>query len=200
MARLVALCGAAVALVLLWLARGSVDAERDDRLPALRDDRLAVFRRAALLRASKRWRQTAAGNSGDGSSVAPRPSSGARATSATSATSAISATSAASAASAASTASTAKCVDHVGPLRPYHVLLTASSGKYQLWQTRLFYFHYVRVRREAGPCSEVGEFTRLLTQPRGAAPDELMPTMRTVVVTELSKAEDLGFVVRLRLT
>lgn len=79
--------------------------------------------------------------------------------------------------------------------KPYHVVLTASSGAYQLWQSRIFYYHYVRVKREGGPCSEVGGFTRLLTQPAGAPHDALVPLMRTVVVTELTPQQTLGFVV-----
>ena len=80
------------------------------------------------------------------------------------------------------------------PARPYHVLLTASSGAYQLWQTRVFHHHYLRIQRQ-DRCGEVGGFTRLLTQPAGAKPDGLMAVMRTVVVAELARGEDLGFVV-----
>ena len=79
--------------------------------------------------------------------------------------------------------------------KPYHVLLTASSGSYQTWQTRLFYYHYVKMKRATGPCSEVGGFTRLLTQPKGTPPDALASEMRTIVVTELNSQETLGFVV-----
>ena len=81
------------------------------------------------------------------------------------------------------------------PPRPYHVLLTASSGSYQEWQTRVFYHHYTRVRA-ADTCGEVGGFTRLLTLPEGKDSDTLSSTMRTVVVRELKKGtEDLGFIV-----
>ena len=38
--------------------------------------------------------------------------------------------------------------------RPYHVLLTASTGKYQEWQSRIFFYHYVKLKREY-PCSDV---------------------------------------------
>ena len=79
--------------------------------------------------------------------------------------------------------------------RPYHVLLTASTGPYQLWQTRIFYYHYVRLRATLGPCTEMGGFTRLLTKPKSAPLDSLMSVMRTVVVDELTEAETHGFVV-----
>ena len=77
--------------------------------------------------------------------------------------------------------------------RPYHVLLTASAGVYQAWQTRLLYYHYVRLRRQQ-PCSDMGGFTRLLTTP-GAAPDALMKEIPTVIVAELTATETMGFVV-----
>lgn len=80
------------------------------------------------------------------------------------------------------------------PARPYHTLLTASSGIYQEWQTRIFHWHYLRMKR-ADRCGEVGGFTRLLTQPAGTKADGLVGVMKTVVVTELTKGEDLGFVV-----
>ena len=81
------------------------------------------------------------------------------------------------------------------PARPYHVLLTASSGAYQEWQTRAFYHHYL-VQRRHDACGELGGFTRLLTRPAGAPADALEAEMHTVVVSELKKgSEDLGFVV-----
>ena len=79
--------------------------------------------------------------------------------------------------------------------RPYHVLLTASSGAYQLWQSRIFYYHYVQLRAKLGRCSDMGGFTRLLTKPKGAPADALMSVMRTIVVHELTEAETHGFVV-----
>ena len=90
------------------------------------------------------------------------------------------------------TQSTANCP---ADRRPYHVLLTASTGPYQLWQTRIFYYHYVRLRATLGPCTEMGGFTRLLTKPKSAPLDSLMSVMRTVVVDELTEAETHGFVV-----
>ena len=80
-------------------------------------------------------------------------------------------------------------------LRPYHVLLTASTGAYQLWQSRIFYYHYERVKREAGPCTEVGGFTRLLTRPKSMAADAWPTHLRTIVVDELTQAQTMGFVV-----
>jgi hypothetical protein len=75
------------------------------------------------------------------------------------------------------------------------VLLTASTGAYQLWQSRIFYYHYERVKREAGPCTEVGGFTRLLTRPKSMAADAWPTHLRTIVVDELTQAQTMGFVV-----
>ena len=77
--------------------------------------------------------------------------------------------------------------------KPYHVLLTASTGKYQEWQSRIFFYHYVKLKRQY-PCSDMGGFTRLLTTP-GAQPDKLMHELPTVLCSELTAAETLNFVV-----
>ena len=45
--------------------------------------------------------------------------------------------------------------------RPYHVLLTAASGIYQQWQSRIMYWQYKKLKAEF-PCSDLGGFTRLL--------------------------------------
>ena len=82
---------------------------------------------------------------------------------------------------------------------PYHVLLTASSGDYQRWQTRVFFHHYTRLKAEY-PCSDIGGFTRLLTLPDSKRREEedagLSKVMTTLIARELTKGkEDLGFVV-----
>jgi len=79
------------------------------------------------------------------------------------------------------------------------VLLTASSGHYQRWQTRVFFHHYTAIKA-AHPCSDLGGFTRLLTLPdRLTLAEEdrgLSAVMTTIVARELTKeTEDLGFVV-----
>mmetsp|Transcript_25055 Transcript_25055/g.63575 ORF Transcript_25055/g.63575 Transcript_25055/m.63575 type:complete len:832 (-) Transcript_25055:131-2626(-) len=80
-------------------------------------------------------------------------------------------------------------------LRPYHVLITSSSGTYQAWQTRIMYYHITKQKRAEGVCSEIGGITRLLTMP-GGRNDSLMGHMPTYVVKELIPGrEDLGFVV-----
>ena len=72
------------------------------------------------------------------------------------------------------------------PARPYHVLLTASSGGCQAWQTIIFHYHYRRVKA-LDRCGEVGGFTRLLTQPAGSSADALSKQgMRTIVIDELT--------------
>jgi len=90
--------------------------------------------------------------------------------------------------------------------RPYHVLLTAASGTYQEWQTRIAY-HYYRQLKAAQPCSDLGGvarprplpggafpeasrnlpaggFTRLLSTPDGR-PDGLMGEIPTVLTKQL---------------
>ncbi|KAL3925618.1 MAG: hypothetical protein SGPRY_003602, partial [Prymnesium sp.] len=54
------------------------------------------------------------------------------------------------------------------PRRPYHVVMTAASGKYQEWQSRVAYYHYLKQKREH-PCSDMGGFTRLFNTPGAQA-------------------------------
>ncbi|KAG8462690.1 hypothetical protein KFE25_004666 [Diacronema lutheri] len=81
--------------------------------------------------------------------------------------------------------------------RPYHVLMTAASGKYQEWQSRIAYYHYLKQKR-LNPCSEMGGFTRLVNLP-GGRPDRLVDEMPSVVVKQLSGGRgdggDYGFIV-----
>ena len=81
--------------------------------------------------------------------------------------------------------------------RPYHVVLTAASGLYQEWQTRIAYYHYLKLKRE-NPCSDIGGFTRLLNTPN-ARPDNLVSDIPTVVVRQLGSGRcaecDHGFIV-----
>ena len=67
--------------------------------------------------------------------------------------------------------------------KPYHVVLTAASGVYQEWQTRIAYRQYLTLK-EAEPCSDLGGFTRLLNTP-DAQPDGLMDEIPTVLVKQL---------------
>lgn len=66
--------------------------------------------------------------------------------------------------------------------RPYHTLLTASSGPYQLWQSRVMRHHW-QLQRARDPCGEMGGFTRLLTGVKDR-PDAFANEMPTVVVNE----------------
>jgi hypothetical protein len=81
--------------------------------------------------------------------------------------------------------------------RPYHVVLTAASGVYQEWQSRIAYYHYKKLKAEHA-CSDIGGFTRLLNTPNGQ-PDGLMDEMPTVVVKQLGHGRcsecDHGFIV-----
>ena len=67
--------------------------------------------------------------------------------------------------------------------KPYHVVLTAASGVYQEWQTRIAYRQYLTLK-ESEPCSDLGGFTRLLNTP-DAQPDGLMDEIPTVLVRQL---------------
>ncbi len=82
-----------------------------------------------------------------------------------------------------------------GPPRPYHTVLTSSSGGYQTWQCRVMYHHW-KLQKRADPCGEMGGFTRLLTSYNGKRDsrsfDEEIPTF---VVKELSGGMARGYVV-----
>jgi hypothetical protein len=82
-----------------------------------------------------------------------------------------------------------------GPPRPYHTILTSSSGGYQSWQCRVMYHHW-KMQKRRDPCGEMGGFTRLLTNRDGVddgrSHSEEIPT---VVVKELRGAEARGYVV-----
>jgi hypothetical protein len=77
------------------------------------------------------------------------------------------------------------------------VVLTAASGLYQEWQTRVAYHQYRKLKAES-PCSDLGGFTRLLNTPN-QQPDGLMDEVPTVVVKQLKPGRcdecDHGFVV-----
>ncbi len=81
--------------------------------------------------------------------------------------------------------------------RPYHVLLTAASGIYQQWQSRIMYWQYKKLKA-AHPCSDLGGFTRLLNT-RASRPDGLMHEIPTIVVGQLDYGKcdtcDHGFIV-----
>lgn len=79
--------------------------------------------------------------------------------------------------------------------RPYHTVLTSSSGGYQAWQCRVMHHHW-QLQKSRDPCGEMGGFTRLLTSPKGmylanVHADEIP----TVFVEELSGGEARGYVV-----
>lgn len=82
--------------------------------------------------------------------------------------------------------------------KPYHVVMTAASGLYQEWQSRIAYYHYQKQKRIGGACSDVGGFTRLFNSP-DAKPDTLMDEMPTLLVKQLGHGGcdecDHGFIV-----
>ena len=81
--------------------------------------------------------------------------------------------------------------------RPYHVIMTAATGTYQEWQSRIAYYHYQKMKR-LNPCSDIGGFTRLFNTPN-AQPDGLMDEMPTLLVKQLGRGMcdecDHGFIV-----
>jgi len=74
--------------------------------------------------------------------------------------------------------------------RPFHTVLTSSSGTYQAWQCRIMYHHY-KLQQAVDPCGEMGALTRLLTTWNGLG-DHLMEEIPTIVVKEMSS---FGYVV-----
>ena len=62
--------------------------------------------------------------------------------------------------------------------RPYHVVMTAATGTYQEWQSRIAYYHYLKQKR-LNPCSDLGGFTRLFNTPN-AQPDGTPIAARTI--------------------
>ena len=81
--------------------------------------------------------------------------------------------------------------------RPYHVVMTAASGMYQEWQSRIAYYHYKK-QKATNPCSDMGGFTRLFNN-ANAQPDRLMNEIPTLVVKQLGHGNcaecDRGFIV-----
>ena len=81
--------------------------------------------------------------------------------------------------------------------RPMHVVMTAATGLYQEWQSRIAYYHYKKMKR-LHPCSDLGGFTRLYNS-YNAAPDSLMEEIPTLVVKQLGHGNcaecDRGFIV-----
>ena len=71
-----------------------------------------------------------------------------------------------------------------GHRRAYHVVMTAALGVASEWQSRIAYYRYKKLRA-ANICSDLGNFTRLLSTP-GARPDGLVDIMPTIVVEQLS--------------
>ena len=89
-------------------------------------------------------------------------------------------------------ASTEKCPK---PPNKFHALLTSQSSPYQQWQSRIMYYHWKKQKAIAGPCGDMGGFTRLCATP-GGKPDGLeneIPSVFTVELSEEVQAEHLRF-------
>ena len=86
-------------------------------------------------------------------------------------------------------ASTEKCPK---PPNKFHALLTSQSSPYQQWQSRIMYYHWKKQKAIAGPCGDMGGFTRLCATP-GGKPDGLeneIPSVFTVELSEEVQADD----------
>ncbi|KAI5064129.1 hypothetical protein GOP47_0020799 [Adiantum capillus-veneris] len=77
-----------------------------------------------------------------------------------------------------------------GKQRLFHVAVTASNSAYNHWQCRIMYYWYKKFQHMPG--SEMGGFTRIL---HSGTNDHLMMEIPTVVVDELPKGVDQGYVV-----
>ena len=79
--------------------------------------------------------------------------------------------------------------------RPYHTILTSSSGSYQTWQCRIMYHHW-RMQRARDPCGEMGGFTRLLSSAGGVDDGKsFTDEIPTFIVHEHTGAASRGYVV-----
>jgi len=91
--------------------------------------------------------------------------------------------------SASASASAASAADPACPgRRPYHTLLTSQATTYQAWQSRIMYYHFIKQRKLAGPCGEMGGFTRLVASEDGK-PDGLEAEMPSFFVRQYTTAE-----------
>jgi hypothetical protein len=70
--------------------------------------------------------------------------------------------------------------------RPFHALLTAQASPYQQWQARIMYYHWKKQAAAAGPCGEMGGFTRLCAT-EGAKPDGLEAEIPSVFTRQLAE-------------
>ena len=96
------------------------------------------------------------------------------------ATSAAAASAAATTAAAASKSDADDCPGRV----PFHGLLTCQGSVYQQWQARIMYFHWKKQAAAAGPCGDMGGFTRLVAS-EGGKPDGLEGEIPSVFVPQL---------------
>jgi hypothetical protein len=80
----------------------------------------------------------------------------AAATATATATTATATTAAAAAAASAAAAAAAGCP---ATRKPYHTLLTGQGTIYNGWQSRIMYYHWKKVSKRDGPCTEMTGFT-----------------------------------------
>mmetsp|Transcript_18419 Transcript_18419/g.58141 ORF Transcript_18419/g.58141 Transcript_18419/m.58141 type:complete len:618 (+) Transcript_18419:1-1854(+) len=69
--------------------------------------------------------------------------------------------------------------------KPFHTILTAQTSTYQQWQSRIMYYHWLKQRRAAGPCTDMTRFTRLAASKSGKA-DGLERVMPTIYIAQLA--------------
>jgi hydroxyproline O-arabinosyltransferase len=75
----------------------------------------------------------------------------------------------------------------IGPLRPFHVALTATADPYSRWQCRIMYYWYKAAKARPQGSAEMGGFTRVL---HSGKPDGLMDEIPTFVVDPLPPGMD----------
>ena len=69
--------------------------------------------------------------------------------------------------------------------RPYHTLLTGQGTTYNGWQSRIMYYHWKKISKRDGRCTEMTGFTRLCASKDGK-PDGLEKHIPSVFVPQLT--------------
>jgi len=69
--------------------------------------------------------------------------------------------------------------------RPYHTILTGQGTIYNGWQSRIMYYHWKKMSKAGGPCTEMTGFTRLCASEKGL-PDGLEKYIPSVFVKALT--------------
>ena len=125
---------------------------------------------------------TAASSASASASASATVTAGTASTATASAAPASTATASSAAASAATAAVASGCP---ATRKPYHTLLTGQGTIYNGWQSRIMYYHWKKVAKRDGPCTEMTGFTRLCASKDGL-PDGLEKYIPSVFVKQLT--------------